>query len=150
MSKTGVSDTVDPTNDEVQVLEFRLEDETYSINIDYVAEIVDVGDLTGIPNSPPHVEGVMDLRGRTTSIINPKTVLNIPESSMGDRIVVFDPDHTDEQGAIGWIVDEVYQVVEIDETDVDDPTVASEEAVTGVIKKDDEFVVWIDPGTLHS
>ncbi|MFB6299772.1 MAG: chemotaxis protein CheW [Halobacteriales archaeon] len=133
----------------VQVLEFRLGEETYSIDIDYVAEIVDMGDLTEIPNSPAHVEGVMDLRGRTTSIINPKTILNISDGTTGDRIVVFDPDHTGDQGAIGWIVDDVYQVVEVDHADVDDPSVADEEAVKGVIKKDDEFVVWLDPDTLH-
>ena len=60
-----------------QVLEFALGDETYCVSIDYVTEIVDVGELTTVPNAPRHVEGVMDLRGRTTSIVDPKTVFDI-------------------------------------------------------------------------
>ncbi|MEF8826736.1 MAG: chemotaxis protein CheW, partial [Halapricum sp.] len=94
-----------------QVLEFQLGEETYCVSIDYVTEIVDVGELTSVPNAPPHVEGVMDLRGRTTSIINPKVVFDIADGSEAARIIVFDPEIADDdQGAVGWLVDEVYQV----------------------------------------
>lgn len=44
-----------------QVLEFQLGSETYCVSIDYVTEIVDIGELTSVPNAPPHVRGVYDL-----------------------------------------------------------------------------------------
>jgi len=84
-----------------QVLEFRLGDETYCVSIDYVTEIVDVGDLTTVPNAPPYVEGVMDLRGRTTAIVNPKDVFGIREDGPERRVVVFDPTIAAEGDAVG-------------------------------------------------
>ena len=128
-----------------QVLEFGLGDETYCLDIDVIDEIVDAGQLTRIPNSPPQVEGVMDLRGRTTSIINPKTVFDIDQDGERNRIIVFDPDSIGDQGTIGWIVDEVFQVTNITPDDVDETTTANDENVHGIVKGDNKFVVWVDP-----
>ena len=134
-----------------QVLEFKLGEETYCVSIDYVTEIVDVGDLTKVPNSPPHVEGVMDLRGRTTSIIDPKVVFGIGEEGEQRRIVVYDPEIIEDQGAAGWLVDEVDQVVKIDRSDVDTSPTDGDDAINGVVKRgDDEFVIWVDPVSVHS
>lgn len=130
-----------------QVLEFGLGAESYCLDIAYIDEIVDAGELTRIPNSPPHVEGVMDLRGRTTSIIDPKTVFGIDDDDDGDRsrIIVFDPETTGDKGAIGWVVDEVYQVVQVTDDDIDDTTLADEESIRGIVKREDRFVVWVEP-----
>ncbi|WP_226011983.1 chemotaxis protein CheW [Halomicrobium salinisoli] len=134
-----------------QVLEFRLGDETYCVSIDYVTEIVDVGDLTTVPNAPPYVEGVMDLRGRTTAIVNPKDVFGIREEGPERRVVVFDPTIAAEGDAVGWLVDEVQQVVKVDDERVDDPPGdGGDGAVTGVVKREDGFVVWVDPAAVHS
>jgi purine-binding chemotaxis protein CheW len=128
-----------------QVLEFGLGAESYCLDIGYIDEIVDAGELTRIPNSPPHVEGVMDLRGRTTSIIDPKTVFDIDDEGDRSRIIVFDPETTGDKGAIGWVVDEVYQVVQVTDDDIDETTLADEASIRGIVKRDDRFVVWVEP-----
>jgi purine-binding chemotaxis protein CheW len=133
-----------------QVLEFKLGEETYCVSIDYVTEIVDIGDLTKVPNSPAHVEGVMDLRGRTTSIINPKVVFNIGVEGDERRIIVYDPDIVEDQGAAGWLVDEVNQVVQIDDADVDTSPAQDDDSIHGVVKRGDgDFVIWVDPKAVH-
>lgn len=133
-----------------QVLEFELGEETYCVSIDYVTEIVDIGELTEVPNSPPHIEGVMDLRGRTTSIVDPKVVFDIDTGREPQRVIVFDHDIVEGQMAAGWLVDEVDQVVQVDETDVDESPSEDEEAILGVIKgEDDRFVIWVDPAAVH-
>ena len=126
-----------------QVLEFCLGDETYCVSIEYVTEIVDMGELTPIPNSPPHVEGVIDLRGNTTSIIDPKVGLGIG-GEIGDRIVIFDSSIFEDDRSIGWAVDSVEEVSDIASEDVDDSPV-DRDHIRGLIKRDSEFVVWIDP-----
>jgi len=133
-----------------QVLEFRLGEETYCVSIDYVTEIVDSGEVTTVPNSPRHIEGVMDLRGRTTSIVDPKVVFGIDGDGDRRRIIVFDPDIVENQGAAGWLVDEVYQVVRVDDEDVDDSPSQDKESIRGVVKRDDDFVIWVDPAAVHS
>jgi purine-binding chemotaxis protein CheW len=132
---------VEPT----KVLEFGLGDGTYCLDIGVIDEIVDAGELTRIPNSPPHVEGVMDLRGRTTTIVDPKTLFEIEAEGPRERIVVFDDDEIDEGGTVGWMVDEVFQVRDVAPDDVDQGTTVDEEGIRGIVKSDDRFVVWVSP-----
>jgi purine-binding chemotaxis protein CheW len=133
-----------------QVLEFTLGAETYCVSIDYVTEIVDVGEVTTVPNSPPHIEGVMDLRGRTTSIVDPKVVFGISGDGERRRIIVFDPGIVDDQGAVGWLVDEVHQVRQVDRSNVDRSPTQDDETIRGVVKRDEDFVIWVDPYAVHS
>lgn len=134
---------------DTQVLEFELGSERYCVDIGYVAEIVDMDDLTPVPNSPDHIEGIMDLRGRTTSIVNPKRVLGLDNNGARRRIVVFDPEETESGGAVGWIVDEVDQVVRVSADEAEDPP-SDHDAIRGVIQRDGEFVMWISPESVHS
>jgi len=133
-----------------QVLEFKLGDETYCVSIGYVTEIVDIGELTQVPNAPAHVRGVMDLRGRTTSIVDPKTVFGMHDDSDGKRIIVFDPEIVQDQSAAGWLVDEVYQVVQVSPDQIDQSPANESGSIRGVIKRGDEFVIWVDPAVVHS
>jgi purine-binding chemotaxis protein CheW len=147
---TNRRDTLMATTDG-QVLEFKLGEETYCVSIDYVTEIVDIGELTTVPNSPPHVQGVMDLRGRTTSIVNPKIVFDIDSDREPSRIIVFDPEIVEDQAAAGWLVDEVDQVVQVSGSDVDESPAEDKEAIHGVIKGEgEEFIIWVDPAAVHS
>ncbi|MFB6232760.1 MAG: chemotaxis protein CheW, partial [Haloarculaceae archaeon] len=96
-----------------QVLEFTLNHETYCTNIEYVSEIVSRsdGDVTSVPNAPPHVEGVMDLRGDMTKIIDPRTVLSLDLSADVDteKVIVFS-DAGDDGENVGWAVTDVTEV----------------------------------------
>jgi len=133
-----------------QVLEFDLGNETYCVDIRYVAEIVDMDDFTAVPNSPRHVEGVMDLRGRTTTIVDPKILYNIAEQGDRKRIIVFDPAELDGGSATGWVVDEVDQVIRISEEDVDQSPVVDDESIRGIVKRDGDFILWADPEAIDA
>ncbi|WP_115863526.1 chemotaxis protein CheW [Halorussus litoreus] len=128
-----------------QVLEFRLEDRLYCVDITHVSEIVDKEELTPLPNAEPHVEGVMDLRGTTTTIVNPKRVLDLDETETGDRVVVLESDADDAN--VGWLIDAVEEVVGIDGEAVDESVESG--SVRGVVRRDDEFVVWVKPDEIN-
>ncbi|MFW5917414.1 MAG: chemotaxis protein CheW [Halorubrum sp.] len=136
---------IEADGEPTKVLEFGLGGGTYCLDIGVIDEIVDAGELTRIPNSPEHVEGVMDLRGRTTTIVDPKTLFAIEEEGPRERIVVFDDDEIDEGGTVGWMVDEVFQVRDVAPEDVDQGTTIEDEGVHGIVKSDDRFVVWVSP-----
>jgi len=103
--------------DETQLLSFELNDEEYCVDIDYVAEIVDGERITSLPNSETHVEGVTDLRGQTTTIVNPCDILDINTDELltdggetQNRIIVLDSESLDTDGTTGWIVSDVNEV----------------------------------------
>ena len=132
---------------DVQVLELRLEDRNYCIDIAHVDEIVDKEELTPLPNSEPRVEGVMDLRGTTTTIIDPKQVLDLEATETGERVVVLES-RGDEDENIGWLIDAVNQVVSIDTENVDRSVESG--SVRGIVRQDDGFVVWVKPEEINN
>ncbi len=124
------------------VLEFSLGDGRYCIDISHVEEIVDADEeITPVPNADAQVVGVVDLRGETTTIIDPKVALNLDASTVGRRIVVL----SDIEGT-GLLIDDVHQGVDVKEEDIDDSTASG--STYRVLRHDDRFGVWIDPAAL--
>jgi len=124
------------------VLEFSLGDSRFCMDIANVDEIVDADeDITPVPNADHQVVGVVDLRGKTTTIVDPKVALNVAGETTGRRIVVL----SDHDGK-GLLIDDVHQVERVDEADVDESTAT--ETTRGVIRRDDRFVVWVEPDNL--
>ncbi|WP_181685894.1 chemotaxis protein CheW [Halorhabdus salina] len=135
---------VEQHEEETRVLEFRLGDELYCLDITYVEEIVREEAITRVPNTPEYVSGVVDLRGQITTILDPKTAVDIGGGSDDRLILVFDADTFDDHGYIGWLVDEVNQVTPITESEVKESPI-DEPYINGVIERDDEFVIWTSP-----
>jgi purine-binding chemotaxis protein CheW len=142
----GVAGETATHEEETRVLEFQLDDEQYCLDIEYIEEIVKHENITRVPNTPEFVEGVVDLRGQITTILNPKVTIDKDDQSAGDLIVVFDSEAFDDQGHIGWVVDDVRQVSPVTDDQVNDPPMG-EEYINGVIDREGEaeFVIWTTP-----
>lgn len=132
-------------SESAEVLEFRLESNLYCIDIRHIEEVVEAEDhgITTLPNADRHVEGVMDLRGETTTIIDPKKLLDIDAEEAGKRIIVLESE-TDGDAIQGWQVDEVNEVSSVSEDMVENP-VDEDDLVRGIINHDEEFVIWVEP-----
>ncbi|MDZ5811953.1 chemotaxis protein CheW [Halorubrum sp. AD140] len=132
-----------------ELLEFRLGDERYCLDIAYVDEIVTTTEIRPIPNAPDRVVGVTDLRGRTTTVVDPGIVLNVDGERDHTHIVVLDGDElTDTEGTVGWLVEDVRRVITASDDDVDRTPVMDDTPVAGVVTNDSEFVVQLDPRTV--
>ncbi|WP_181685234.1 chemotaxis protein CheW [Halorhabdus salina] len=138
------SETQTETGEEIQVLEFDLDDQRYCVEIEYIAEIVDEKTLTPVPDSKRHVRGVMNLREQTTTIIDPKVIFGMDDHEGGHRIIVFESDG-DEQS--GWLVDEVEQVSTFERTAVKPQE--DVESIRGVVSREDGFLLWVDPTVIN-
>lgn len=139
---TRESDTA--TGEEVQALEFELNGQRYGVRIETVAEIVDEEPLTAVPDSDPHVVGVMNLRDETTTIVDPKVVFGLERNDGQRRIVIFD-DGSDDQ--FGWLVDTVHRVSTFRLSDVEEQ--ADSRTVKGLVNREDGFLIWVDPAVIN-
>lgn len=145
------------------VVEFTLGGEKCAIDIDTVDSIVEPKQVTRVPRAPAAVDGVMDLRGETTAILDPREFLSIEGRTGEQNILVLD--RADDKQKIGIRVDEVTEVATYHDGQVDEngdlqgiETAAIEtELVKGIIRKgltededdeetvtDVELVVWLD------
>jgi purine-binding chemotaxis protein CheW len=94
---------------EEQFVVFRLMNEEYGVPIEAVQEIVRVPpDLTRIPNTPPFIEGVINLRGVVLPVIDQRRRFRLEAVERNDRqrIMVF----TIRGAKTGFIVDFVSEV----------------------------------------
>ena len=104
----------------IDIVEFDLGGETYAMDIHISREIVEMLPITLIPRAPPHIAGLLNLRGEITTILNIHELLGItPEKEQRDqKIIVLIPEAT-EGSSVGIIVDEVHSVLCVDEDAVD-------------------------------
>jgi purine-binding chemotaxis protein CheW len=127
---------------------FRLGRETFAIVVSQVREIRKVEDITRVPKLPPYIEGVMNLRGQITTVIDLKKRLNIasdgPARSTQSRIIVAEVG----ENQLGIIVDAVEDVMRVPKGSISPPpkTLAGSEssALTGISKLPDKLIMMLD------
>lgn len=132
-------------NSEYQVLEFEIGKKEYCVDLQHVDEIVNNDDeITSLPKSAPEVVGVMDLRGRTTTVIDPRIALDLPTRSEPKYVIVFESAGE----PVGWLIEDVSQVASLSEDEVDESV--SNGSINGVFKQGEKFTIWIDPGAINA
>jgi purine-binding chemotaxis protein CheW len=114
---------------ERQYVIFRLGNEEYGVDIMNVKEISEFKQSVKVPNTPKFVDGIINLRGDITPIINLKKRFNLDEISIDSdtRIIVINIKNRQ----VGFVVDEASQVLRLSEEDIE----PAPELVTGVDKK---------------
>ncbi len=137
------------TDDDTQVVIFRLGAEEFGVPIMSVQEIVRVPEtLTRVPRTPPFVEGVINLRGTVLPVIDQRSRLGLPLIERNDRqrIMVY------LLGGMrtGFIVDSVAEVLRIPRGHiVPAPTMSNEQSqlISRVanLEGDKRMVMLIDP-----
>jgi len=128
-----------------QLVTFRLGDEEYGVDILKVHEIDRMMDITEVPNAPPSIEGVINLRGKVIPVINLRKKFNLPEREADSRtkIVVVDIGTS-----AGMIVDSVSEVLRISSDIIEPPPPmtagVSSEYIRGVGKLKDRLLILLD------
>lgn len=102
-----------------QFLTFWVAEEAYGIEIRYVTEIISIIAITPIPQLPPFIKGIINLRGRIIPVMDMRLKFGMEAIEYNERscIIVVDIDSL----AIGLIVDSVAEVLSIAEEDIVPP-----------------------------
>jgi purine-binding chemotaxis protein CheW len=140
------------SDDDEQVVVFRLDREEFGVPIDSVQEIVRVPDeLTHVPKAPPFVEGVINLRGAVLPVIDLRRRLGMAmvERSDRQRVMVF----LISGMRTGFIVDSVAEVLMIHRGSIEPaPRLSSEQskllARMANLEKQKRMIQLIDPSHL--
>lgn len=104
------------TTDGSQFLTFQLGEEFYGVDILRVQEIKGYTAVTRIPNTPPHIKGVLNLRGTIVPIVELRTKFGMPtiEYTLFTVIVVV----VVQDKVMGLVVDAVSDVLNINPDDI--------------------------------
>lgn len=133
-------------SEQLQFLTFILAEEIYGVDILKVQEIRGWQDVTTIPNAPPHVRGVMNLRGAIVPILDLRRRFEMPEVELTPNTVVVVVNVLDR--TIGMVVDAVSDVVDMPQEDLRDaPDFGSNidaSFVQGLAPVDDTMVIILN------
>ncbi len=130
----------------IQLVTFRLQEETYGINVMQVQEVLRVSEIAPVPGAPSYVLGIINLRGNVVTVIDTRSRFGLPPTEIDDasRIVIIESD----KQVVGILVDSVAEVVELRTSDVDSaPNVGNEESsryIQGVASRDDDLLILVD------
>ena len=96
---------------EGKFLTFLLKDEEYGLEILKVREIIGVMDITTVPQTPNHVKGVINLRGKVIPVIDLRLKFGFESEEYGQRtcVIVVDVNGLE----MGIVVDTVSEVMDI-------------------------------------
>ncbi len=131
---------------ELQIVGFRIGQETFGLPIGAVHEIVRPPAITAVPHAPAHVEGVMNLRGRVIPVIDLRRRFGETriEPSKKNRILVVNVN----SHAVGLMVDSASEVLKVNEAQIEPPPLSlgneGGNYVTGVAKYQDRLIILVD------
>ena len=146
-NKQAVDIDEEDSDDEEQVVVFRLAAGEFGVPIDSVQEIVRVPEeLTHVPKAPDFVEGVINLRGAVLPVIDQRKRLDLPPIERNDRqrIMVFLLAGV----RTGFIVDAVTEVLKIPKSAIEPaPKLSGEQArlLGRVANLERRMIQLIDP-----
>jgi purine-binding chemotaxis protein CheW len=131
---------------DLQIVGFRVGNETFGVPIQSVHEIVRMMEITNVPDAPIYIEGVINLRGKIIPVIDLRKRFGEREikASKKNRILVA------EVGSkmVGLVVDAASEVLKLPPSDVDPPPNVFEDGdlnyVTGVGKLNGRLVILVE------
>jgi purine-binding chemotaxis protein CheW len=108
---------------EGKYLTFSLAREDYGLEILKVREIIGMMEITAIPQTPPFVKGVINLRGRVIPVLDLRLKFEMPGAAYGERTCIIVVDAQSGQGVaqVGLVVDAVSEVLNVTGEDVEPP-----------------------------
>jgi len=103
-------------------LTFLLGTEEYAIRVLQVREIIGVQDITGVPQTPVYVKGVINLRGKVIPVVDLRLKFGLPEIEYTQRtcIIVVQVKTAAVSLSMGIVVDEVSEVLNLSAGDIED------------------------------
>ena len=99
-------------DEEIRVCLFSIGEDSYAIPVDMLTEIIIPQKIFPVPTTPPHVLGVINLRGNIVPIVDIRPALSLPRQSTPGQIAII------KHGSItlGIVVDNVSEVVAVPES----------------------------------
>jgi purine-binding chemotaxis protein CheW len=129
----------------LQWVTFKLDNETYGINVMRVQEVLRYTEIAPVPGAPSYVLGIINLRGNVVTVIDTRRFgLMNAEISDNTRIVIIEAD----KQVVGIMVDSVAEVVYLRQSEIETaPNVGNEESakfIQGVCNKNNELLILVE------
>lgn len=131
----------------MKALTLRLQDELFAVEAESVREILDLVPITEVPNAPPFVGGLINVRGRVVPLADLRVMFGMdrPPPDKDTRIVVIEIEIDGEPTIAGILADKVHDVTDIEAASIEEaPKVGMRwrpEFIKGIGKRNGGFII---------
>ena len=142
--------TVSKITEVRQYLTFKLEGETFALDVVKVREILDYSNITKVPQTPEFMKGVINLRGSVVPVVDMRLKFNMPllEKTVDTCIIVVEISIENEATILGALVDSVQEVFELEPSSIEAaPRIGTKlrtDFILGMGKREEQFVIILD------
>lgn len=107
------------TSNEInQIVVFSLDELEFGVEITEIKEIIKMTKIVKLPDESDYIEGIINLRGSVTPVINLRKRFNIPENYSEQNKIIISENNGKQ---VGFIVDSVTEVLKIDNENIHTP-----------------------------
>jgi len=129
------------TDDIVQLVGFIIGDEEYAVPILSIQEIIKPIGWTRVPQTPPYVLGVFNLRGSVIPLIDLRLKFGLPPKKQGEdtRFIVM----KDGDDVAGFVIDRLTMALRLKKSDIGpapDTVDGENTVIDGVGKREDNIL----------
>lgn len=149
MSVQGITQTS-------QYLTFKLDNEIYAMDITTVREVLDITQITKVPQMPDFMCGVINLRESVVPVVDLRLKFGLEKAASVREacIVIIEIILDDEETVLGILVDSVQEVISLEPEQIDPPprigTRLKTQFIKGMGKKDKEFIIILETAKVFS
>jgi purine-binding chemotaxis protein CheW len=135
---------------EGKYLTFTLDNEEYGIGILKIKEIIGMMSITSVPQTPPFVKGVINLRGKVIPVVDLRRRFGLEEIDYTERTCIIVVEIAGQAGVvqIGIVVDSVSEVLNIKAEDIEEtPTFGTKlntDYILGMAKMERAVKILLD------
>lgn len=143
-TKTNHQSSPEAKEKVIEILSFRLGNQEFGVEVDFVEMVIERSEITMIPNSKPFIEGVMNLRGRIVPVVDLTKLLHIigSESFQFENVLVTKMEDTE----VGFLVNEVKEVIRTKDSEIDTASKSdqTDRKAKGVVQKGKRLILFLD------
>ena len=129
---------------ELEILEFKLGENSYGINVAKIREIITYEPVTPVPNAHPSIEGIFMPRDTMITAISLKNALQMGDDDKSGLFIITNFNKLD----VAFHVDRVIGIHRVNWTEIIKPDATINNEVdgvsTGIVKFDDRLVIILD------
>lgn len=151
-----MSQATAPAASSMKAVTLRLQDEVFAIEAETVREILDLVPITAVPNAPPFVGGLINVRGTVVPLADLRVMFGMdrPPPDQDTRIVVIEIELDGERAVAGILADKVHDVTDLDCSTIETPPKVGmrwrQEFVRGIGKRGGDFIIIPDMGRIFA
>ncbi|KAA5604586.1 chemotaxis protein CheW [Roseospira marina] len=144
------------TQADTQYVTVGVDREVFALDVACVREVIDPQPFTRLPNMPPSVCGMIDVRHQSVPVFDLRVTFGLSsgEQTEHTRIVVLEVPFGDRAAVLGALTDRVFEVTALDEADIEAPPELGgawrSPAVAGLGRRKGHLVVVLDIAKVFS